>query len=60
MHLENHLYQFAVFLKNQYPDLPYSLLQQFNFGDITIKSEDAATELESEIEPDEKDQPAPT
>ena len=59
MHLENHLPQFAMFMKNQHLDLPDPLLQQFNFGDPAAESEKAAIELDSKIKPDEEDQLAP-
>lgn len=58
MHLKSQLHQFVVFLKHQHPNLPDSLLQQFNFGDPTAGSEKAATKPDSEVEPDMED-PAP-
>lgn len=60
MHLENHLHQFVVFMKNQHQDLPDSLLLQFNFGDLIVGSEETVTEPNSEAEAKAEDQPAPT
>lgn len=37
-----------------------SLLQQFNFGEPAVESEEAATEPKSEVEPDEEDQLVPS
>lgn len=47
-------------MKNQHLDLPYSLLQQFNFRDPAVGSEEAATEPDSEAEANEEYQSAPT
>ena len=54
-HLEDHLHQFAVYMKCTHRNFPDSLLQQFNFGTSTtdaqaVVSEDATDTYEPEEE----------
>lgn len=55
MHLDNHLHQFVVYMKDHYMDFPESLLQQFNFGTPVTGSEEVATDLDSATEPEVED-----
>lgn len=57
MHLDNHLHQFVVYIKDHHRDFPESLLQQFNFETSVIGSEEVATDLDSATEPEEEDLP---
>lgn len=59
MHLEDHLHQFTVYMKNRNKDFPDTLLQQFNFHpaveDVPTTQEETSQE---ESESGDKDQPA--
>lgn len=57
MHLDNHLHQFVVYMKDHHKNFPESLLQQFNFGTPVTGSEEVTIDLDSATEPKEEDQP---
>lgn len=57
MHLDNHLHQLAVYMKDHHRDFLESLLQQFNFGTPAAESEEIVAKLDSAAEPKEEDQP---
>ena len=54
-HLENHLHQFAVYMKSTHQNLPDSLLQQYNFDTNTTKAPAEVSEEATDVdEPEEE------
>ena len=60
MHLENHMHQFAVYIKKKNKDFPDSLLQPFNFQASVGDAPAAEATAESKEESKSKEEPPPS